>query len=51
MYKEFDLAPGSTLTAQVNYAIEDDWDYAYLVVSTDGGDGPVWPELGLRYHR
>ncbi len=37
MYKEFDLAPGSTLTAQVNYAIEDDWDYAYLVVSTDNG--------------
>jgi immune inhibitor A len=37
MYREFDLAGGSSLTAQVNYDIEVDWDYAYLVVSTDGG--------------
>jgi len=37
MYKSFDLAPGSTLTAKVRYEIEQDWDYAYLVVSTDGG--------------
>ena len=28
---------GSTLTAKVKYNIELDWDYAYLVVSTDGG--------------
>lgn len=31
------LAAGSTLSAKVNYSIELDWDYAYLVVSTDGG--------------
>jgi immune inhibitor A len=37
MYKEFNLAAGSSLTAQVNYNIELDWDYAYVVVSTDGG--------------
>ncbi len=37
MYKAFDLAAGSTLTAKVKYNIELDWDYAYLVYSTDGG--------------
>jgi immune inhibitor A len=37
MYKSFDLAPGTTLSAKVKYNIELDWDYAYLVVSTDGG--------------
>lgn len=37
MYKSFDLAAGSTLTAKVKYNIELDWDYAYLVYSTDGG--------------
>ena len=37
MSKPFSLAAGSTLTAKVNYQIEGDWDYAYLVVSTDGG--------------
>lgn len=37
MYKPFNLAAGSSLTAQVNFSIELDWDYAYLVVSTDGG--------------
>jgi len=37
MYKSFNLAAGSTLTAKVKYNIELDWDYAYLVVSTDGG--------------
>jgi immune inhibitor A len=37
MYKSFDLAAGSTLTAKVKYNIENNWDYAYLVVSTDGG--------------
>jgi immune inhibitor A len=37
MYKAVTLAPASSLTAQVNFDIEDDWDYAYLVVSTDGG--------------
>jgi immune inhibitor A len=37
MYKSVTLAPGSALAAQVKYQIEVDWDYAYLVVSTDGG--------------
>jgi len=37
MYRAVNLAAGSTLTAKVNYRIELDWDYAYLVVSTDGG--------------
>jgi immune inhibitor A len=37
MYKAFNLAAGSALTAKVKYNIELDWDYAYLVASTDGG--------------
>ncbi len=37
MYKSFTLGAGSSLTAQANVAIEYAWDYAYLVVSTDGG--------------
>lgn len=37
MYKAFTLEPGSSLHAKVNYEIELDWDYAYVVVSTDGG--------------
>ena len=37
MYREFDLPGGASLTAQVRYDIELDWDYAYLVASTDGG--------------
>ncbi len=37
MYQEFDLPAGASLAAKVNYDIEIDWDYAYLVVSTDGG--------------
>ncbi len=37
MYKSFNLPAGSSLTAKVKYNIELDWDYAYLVVSTDGG--------------
>ena len=37
MYKSFDLAAGSSLSAMVNVDIEYAWDYAYLVVSTDGG--------------
>jgi immune inhibitor A len=37
MYKSFNLAAGSTLSAQVNVAIEYAWDYAYLIVSTDSG--------------
>ena len=37
MYRTFDLAAGSSLNAMVNFNIEDDWDYAYLVVSDDYG--------------
>jgi immune inhibitor A len=37
MYKSFNLAAGSTLAAKVKFNIELDWDYAYLVYSTDGG--------------
>ena len=37
MYKAVDLPAGSSLTAMVKYNIELDWDYAYVVVSTDGG--------------
>jgi immune inhibitor A len=37
MYKAFTLGPGSSLSAMANVAIELDWDYAYLMVSTDGG--------------
>jgi len=37
MYKTFNLGAGSSLTAQVRYQIELDWDYAYVVVSTDNG--------------
>ena len=37
MYKPVNLPAGSVLTAMVNYDIETDWDYAYVVVSTDGG--------------
>src|SRR5690606_37783438 len=28
---------GATLTAQVRYEIEQEWDYAYVILSTDGG--------------
>jgi immune inhibitor A len=37
MYRSFNLGAGATLTAKVNYEIELDWDYAYLVYSTDSG--------------
>ena len=37
MSKPFTLAAASTLTAKVRYNIELDWDYAYLVYSTDNG--------------
>jgi immune inhibitor A len=37
MYKSVTLGGGSHLTAQVRYDIEPDWDYAYVVVSTNGG--------------
>ncbi len=37
MYKSFNLPAGATLAAKVKYNIELDWDYAYLVYSTDNG--------------
>lgn len=37
MYKAFSLPAGATLSAKVRYQIESNWDYAYLVYSTDGG--------------
>jgi immune inhibitor A len=37
MTRVFSLPAGAQLTAQVRYSIETDWDYAYLIASTDGG--------------
>jgi immune inhibitor A len=37
MYKEVALPAGAALTAKVRYQIEEGWDYAYVVVSDDGG--------------
>lgn len=37
MYKAFNLPAGATLSAKVKYNIELDWDYAYVVCSTDSG--------------
>jgi immune inhibitor A len=37
MYKAVTLPAGASLAAKARYQIEEDWDYAYLVVSTDGG--------------
>ncbi len=37
IYKSITLAPGATLSAWANLAIEYEWDYAYLVISTDNG--------------
>ena len=37
MTKAFTLPAGATLTAKVNYGIEEGYDYANVIVSTDGG--------------
>ncbi len=37
MTKAFTLPAGATLSAWVNYGIEEGYDYANLIVSTDGG--------------
>jgi len=37
MTKMFTLGAGATLTAKVNYGIEEDYDYANVIASTDGG--------------
>jgi immune inhibitor A len=43
MYRSFTLPAGASLSAKVRYDIELDWDYAYAVVSTDGG--ATWTNL------
>jgi immune inhibitor A len=40
-------AEDPTLTARVSYSIEDDWDYAYAKVSTDGGANWTYLETNL----
>jgi immune inhibitor A len=47
MYKAVNLPAASMLTAQVNFNIEVDWDYAYVVVSTDGG--VTWSGVPTNY--
>jgi len=37
MTKAFTLGADATLTAKVNYGIEEDYDFANVIVSTDGG--------------
>ena len=37
MVREFDLPAGASLTAMTRFQIELDWDYAYVVASSDGG--------------
>ncbi|HEY3310933.1 MAG TPA: immune inhibitor A domain-containing protein [Anaerolineales bacterium] len=43
MYKQFSLPAASSLSAKVKFDIELDWDYAYLVYSTD--NGVTWTSL------
>ena len=43
MYKSFNLPAGATISAKVKYDIELDWDYAYLVYSTD--NGATWKSI------
>jgi immune inhibitor A len=43
MYKSFTLPAGATLSAKVKYNIELDYDYAYLVYSTD--NGATWQSI------
>jgi len=43
MFKAFSLPAGATLSARVRYQIESNYDYAYLVYSTDGG--ATWTSL------
>ena len=37
MWRPFNLPSGASLTAYVRYQLEQDWDYAYVIVSTDSG--------------
>jgi immune inhibitor A len=43
MVRSFDLPASATLSAKAKYNIELDWDYAYLVYSTD--NGATWTPL------
>jgi immune inhibitor A len=43
MTRAFNLPAGAALTAKVNYGIEIGYDYAYLIISTDGG--ATWVNL------
>ncbi len=43
MYTSATLTGSETLYAMVNYSIEVDWDYAYAIISTDGGT--TWENL------
>ncbi|WP_156104037.1 immune inhibitor A domain-containing protein [Shewanella mangrovi] len=52
MVKAFSLPADATLSAQVKFSIELDWDYAYLIVSTDGGVSwqPVLTNFSTSYN-
>ncbi|MDF2179704.1 immune inhibitor A [Aliiglaciecola sp. CAU 1673] len=43
MAKDFFLPANASISTWVNFDIETDWDYAYLVISTDGG--ATWTTL------
>jgi immune inhibitor A len=43
----FTVPDGGQLAAKANYAIEVDWDYAFVEVSTDGGDSFTPVETNL----
>lgn len=47
MYRSFTLPAGASLTAQVRYSIELDWDYAYLIASTD--NGATWTNVATNH--
>jgi immune inhibitor A len=47
MYKAVSVGAGQTLTAKVNFDIELNWDYAYLVMSTD--DGATWTTIPTNF--
>ena len=43
MTRSFTLGAGATLTAKVNYGIEAGYDYANVIISTNGGT--TWQTL------
>ena len=47
MTNSFTLPAGASFTAKANIQIEIDWDYAYLVVSTDGG--ATWENVATNW--